>query len=647
MDRHPFSNARRLLAVCGLLGLAASAVTAADAAVIAATPNPVLGGGSGTTTILWDTQNGTTGQVWVAQDTNQEVLFAQGPSGSQTVTWIGPGHTYRFRLYAGTGHSTVLATTTVAAGARLWASPMPTTETTGVGTTAINWNTGGTGAGQVWVSVNGGPESLFGGGSVGSQAVNWISAGAMYEFTLYAGTAHAQELASIAVAMGPSIGASPNPVPAGGGPGATRIAWNTGLGAVGQVWVSVNGGPEGLFAQGGASSQSAPWIGRGNSYRFSLYAGTTHTVLLASTTVTGTAPFTLQLTPVVPGLSQPLFVTHAGDGSGRLHVVQKEGTIVSVTGSTLAPFLDIRSLVRSTGGEQGLLGLAFDPAYASNRRFYVNYTDLNGNTVIARYTAFPGGISADPSSAQAVLSIPQPFENHNGGWLGFGPDGYLYVAMGDGGSGGDPLGNAQNGNSLLGKILRIDVSSAQPYAIPPSNPFVGVAGMRAEIWSLGHRNPWRPSFDRADGTMLIADVGQNVYEEVNLERAENPGGNNYGWPRMEGAHCYPNATQACDQTGLVLPIAEYAHVSGAECSVTGGYVYRGSRIPFLKGYYLVGDFCSGKIWALQRQGDGTYARSDVLQTSRFNLSSFGEDEAGELYVTGLGDGVLYRISAMP
>jgi glucose/arabinose dehydrogenase len=649
MHRHALENARQLLVACGLSGLIiSSGVMVGEAAVITATPNPVLGGGRGGTTILWDTQDGTTGQVWVRQGGNPaEALFAQGPSGSQTAPWVGSGSTFEFRLYAGTAHSTLLATATVTTGARLWASPMLATETTGTGTTAINWSTGDAGAGQVWVSMNGGAEGLFGAGGVGSQAANWIQGGATYTFTLYAGTARARALASMEIARGPGITASPNPVPAVAGAGTTRIAWNTGTGAMGQVWVSMNGGPEALFAQGTTASQSASWISPGNTFRFALYDGTAHRDLLASTTVTGTAPFALQLAPVVTGLSQPLFATHARDGSGRLYVVQKEGTIVGVNGSSLAPFLDIRSLVNSTGGEQGLLGLAFDPGYATNRRFYVNYTDLGGDTVLARYAALPSGAGADPTSARVLLRVAQPFTNHNGGWLGFGPDGYLYVAMGDGGGTGDPLGNAQNGESLLGKILRIDVSSAQPYTIPATNPFVGVAGMRGEIWSLGHRNPWRPSFDRMDGAMLIADVGQNVYEEVNLERAENPGGSNYGWPRMEGLHCYPSSTQACNQTGLVLPIAEYPHVDGAECSITGGYVYRGARIPLLRGHYLFGDFCSGRIWALRRQADGLYTRTEILQTTSFNLSSFGEDEAGELYVTGFGDGVLYRVSAMP
>jgi glucose/arabinose dehydrogenase len=325
--------------------------------------------------------------------------------------------------------------------------------------------------------------------------------------------------------------------------------------------------------------------------------------------------------------------------------VERRGVIHSVAGTppTLATFLDITPLVGSGGSEQGLLGMAFHPRYVSNRHFYVNYTDTNGDTVVARYTVTDDRTRADPTTASVVLRIAQPASTHNGGLLLFGPDGYLYIGMGDGGGDSDLFGNAQNGQSLLGKVLRIDIDSAQPYAVPPDNPFVGVSGMRPEIWALGLRNPWRYSFDRATGDLYIADVGQAGYEEVNLQRASSRGGENYGWPRMEGMHCYPE-TAACDRTGLQLPIAAYTHSLG--CAVTGGYVYRGAAYPYLRGLYLFSDICSGRIWSLHQQADGSWLQTERLATS-IAVSSFGEDEAGELYITGYFNGTLYRIAATP
>ncbi|MGQ9765994.1 MAG: PQQ-dependent sugar dehydrogenase [Anaerolineae bacterium] len=354
----------------------------------------------------------------------------------------------------------------------------------------------------------------------------------------------------------------------------------------------------------------------------------------------------LALRPVVVGLRNPLYVTHAGDGSGRLFVVEQAGIIRVVADGRPAnvPFLDIRDRVGSNAPEQGLLGLAFAPDYPSSRYFYVNYTDRRGDTVISRFvvTADPG--VADPRSESLVLKIPQPAANHNGGMLLFGPDGYLWVGTGDGGAANDRFGNGQNPSTLLGKMLRLDVTSdrAVPYQVPADNPWVQAdwnsRDMRDEVWAVGLRNPWRYSFDRATGDLWIADVGQNLYEEVHYVPAGSPGGLNFGWPIMEGTHCFPE-TAACDHAGLEIPVVDYAH-AGNGCSITGGYVYRGAASPALAGIYLYGDYCSGKIWGLAREGDGW--RSALLLESGLNISSFGEDEAGELYVVDLRGGV-YRV----
>ena len=357
---------------------------------------------------------------------------------------------------------------------------------------------------------------------------------------------------------------------------------------------------------------------------------------------TGDLP-SLELELLADGFSNPVYLAHAGDGTGRLFVVEQPGVIrvLDPEGGPPreAPFLDIRAWVRF-GGERGLLGLAFHPQYAENGRFFVNYTrEPDGATVIAEYRASGDPNRADPQSERIILTIEQPFPNHNGGQLQFGPDGMLYIGMGDGGAAGDPLGHGQDLGTLLGALLRIDVDSATPYAIPDDNPFVGQTGARAEIWAYGLRNPWRFSFDRCNGRLLLADVGQNRWEEVDLIKK----GGNYGWNVMEGAHCFrPQA--GCRTEGLEMPIAEYDHSLG--CSITGGYVYRGTRIPRLIGRYLFGDFCSGRIWALtplvpDAQSADEWRMDDLLSTS-LSIGSFGEDEAGELYVLDLRGGV-YRL----
>jgi glucose/arabinose dehydrogenase len=300
------------------------------------------------------------------------------------------------------------------------------------------------------------------------------------------------------------------------------------------------------------------------------------------------------LQPVASGLERPVGIANAGDGSGRLFILEQVGRIRIVRDGELlsSPFLDISGRVGSSASEQGLLGLAFHPGYAENGLFFVNYTDQQGDTVVARFSVSADPNRADPASEAQILTLPQPAGNHNGGHLAFGPDGYLYVGTGDGGGAGDQYGNGQNGGTLLGAMLRLDVDGAQPYLIPAGNPFVDNPAVRDEIWALGLRNPWRYSFDRLTGDLYIADVGQNQYEEVNYQPADAPGGLNYGWPIMEGMHCFP-ADRDCARAGLTQPVVEYQHAQG--CSVTGGYVYRGQEFPALTGIYLFGDFCSGRI----------------------------------------------------
>jgi glucose/arabinose dehydrogenase len=346
----------------------------------------------------------------------------------------------------------------------------------------------------------------------------------------------------------------------------------------------------------------------------------------------------IRLTLAASGLTQPTDIQHAGDGSNRLFILQQDGRIRIFKNGTLLPnpFLDITSRVLA-GGERGLLGLAFAPEYPRKNYFYVNYTQLSGNTVIARYRTTSDPDIADPNSEAILLTINQPFSNHNGGQLRFGPDGFLYIGMGDGGSGGDPFNNAQNPGSLLGKILRIDVESdLAQIRIPPDNPFVNDASYQPAIWALGVRNPWRFSFDRATGDLWIADVGQDRAEEINFQPALSKGGENYGWNLMEGLRCYRSG---CNPEGLTLPVLEYSHAEG--CSVTGGQVYRGSGSPGLRGTYLYGDFCSGRIWGLRREG-GEWV-NELLLASNLSISTFGEDEAGEIYVADHARGEIYRV----
>ncbi len=351
------------------------------------------------------------------------------------------------------------------------------------------------------------------------------------------------------------------------------------------------------------------------------------------------------LLAIATSLAKPVAIAHAGDGSGRLFIVLQEGRIVIHDGQGVLPepFLDVRALV-SCCGEQGLLGLAFHPGYAGNGYFFVNYTDLTGATVIARYSVSASNPdSADPNSAVILLTIPQPFSNHNGGQLKFGPDGYLYIGMGDGGSGGDPQNNAQNLGTLLGKMLRIDVDGVPRYAVPPDNPFVTTPGARPEIWALGLRNPWRFTFDRATGDLFIGDVGQDRWEEISFQLAASQGGENFGWRLMEGTHCF-NPERAVTPARLPCPSSSTVTRSAAPsraATATGA-----GRSRSLHGTYLYADFCSGRLWGASQDGGGQWSTAELLDTA-LNISTFGEDEAGEIYLAHRPDdatGAVYRIT---
>ena len=361
--------------------------------------------------------------------------------------------------------------------------------------------------------------------------------------------------------------------------------------------------------------------------------------MLAGLLHAASASAQIQLVPVATGLVNPVFVTGARDSTRRLFIVEQAGTIrvMPIDGSAISLFLDIRSRVRS-GGEQGLLGLAFHPSYAINRRFFVYYTRaIDGAIVIAEYAASAANPEVADATERVLLTIPHPsFSNHNGGMVAFGPDGYLYIGVGDGGSGNDPPNNAQNKNALLGKLLRIDVdrqSGSLPYAIPLSNPFFGLIDGRDEIFAYGLRNPWRFAFDRLTNQLWLADVGQGDREEVNTPIQH---GGNYGWRVFEGSACTNVDRALCSPSNYLFPVFEYGH-TGGRCSITGGYVYRGSLNSLPAGLYVYGDFCSGEIFTW----NGTEQRL-VLDTS-LSISSFGEDDAGEIYVVGL-NGVVNRIA---
>ena len=361
------------------------------------------------------------------------------------------------------------------------------------------------------------------------------------------------------------------------------------------------------------------------------------------------SPSQVKLTQVIGGLTRPLYVTHAGDGSNRLFVVEQVGKIwVVEEGERQAqPFLDVFGLITATAherhSEQGLLGLAFHPDYQTNGQFYINYTDRAGDTVVSRYQVSPDNPNlADAGSAQIIFGIDQPYKSHNGGHIAFGPDGYLYISLGDGQWHSDLLGFGQNTLVLLGSILRIDVDGDLPYAIPADNPFAGDARGLDEIWAYGLRNVWRFSFDRHSGDLYLADVGQDEWEEVNFQPADSRGGENYGWNVWEGNHLFAGG-QAANYTA---PFFEYSHALG--CSVTGGYVYRGAAIADLRAVYLFGDYCSGRVWASWRDSQLQWHTSEFLDTA-LHITSFGEDERGELYIADYGgrpsSGRVYRLDS--
>lgn len=348
----------------------------------------------------------------------------------------------------------------------------------------------------------------------------------------------------------------------------------------------------------------------------------------------------LALELVTDQVVEPVYLTSPPGDDRRLFVLERAGRVrVILDGELLEePFLDITDQT-SSGGERGLLGLAFHPDFAARGVVFVHHTDLAGDTHVVRYTASSDDL-ADAASAETVLEVEQPYANHNGGQIAFGPDGYLYIGLGDGGSGGDPRGNGQDPTTLLGTILRIDVDGGTPYAVPADNPFAANADGAGEVWAYGLRNPWRFSFDRATGDLWIGDVGQARLEEISVQPAASAGGENFGWNVMEGTECFEADT--CDTDGLTPPVYEYDHDEG--CSVTGGYVYRGAAIPQLVGRYVFGDYCTGFIRTLRLQGGGAtdvVDLTDALGTVG-GLASFGEDAAGELYVVDIG-GAVYRV----
>jgi glucose/arabinose dehydrogenase len=384
----------------------------------------------------------------------------------------------------------------------------------------------------------------------------------------------------------------------------------------------------------------------------SLAAGVTLILLMVLAGFAAT-PVRAQGTPVWPTLvpvqltptfNEPMFITHAGDGSGRIFVVEKDGfiRIIASNGTVLAtPFLNIDPLVGSGGSEQGLLSMAFSPNYSTNGEFYVNYTNNSGDTVIARYSVSGDPNVADPGSAQIVLPIDQPQSNHNGGQIQFGPDGMLYIGMGDGGGAGDTANNAQTVNRLLGKMLRIDVETGNPvtYTIPADNPFVGQAGYREEIWHIGLRNPWRFSFDSQTGDMYIGDVGQGQWEEIDFQPASSEGGENWGWRCYEGDATY-NTAGCQPASAYDFPVHDYNH-SGGRCSVSGGYVYRGGVYPRMQGMYFFADYCSGETYGMQFFNNAWITQE--LYDFGGNPTTFGEDEAGNTYVATQG-GIVYRLT---
>ncbi len=355
----------------------------------------------------------------------------------------------------------------------------------------------------------------------------------------------------------------------------------------------------------------------------------------------------ISLTQYATGFSKPIDIKNCGDN--RLFIVEQRGEIYiikrinNVDSILPTPFIDISNLVNQTGNERGLLGLAFHPDYKDNGYFYVNYTrSSDGATRISRFSVSQADSNlADAGSELNLITVSQPYTNHNAGDLAFGPDGYLYFGLGDGGSADDPQNRSQNGQTLLGKMIRIDVDNGNPYSVPSGNPFVGNGAVLDEIWAIGVRNPWKISFDRCTGDLWIGDVGQDDWEEIDFEPAGDPGGHNYGWRCYEANHTF-NTSGCGPQGDYTFPVAEYANPS-IGCSVTGGYVYRGWKYGKLFGHYLFADYCSGRIWSTTPDGQGSWNTQEILNFNNFELASFGEDQHGELYMAGQGNGRIYKL----
>ena len=410
------------------------------------------------------------------------------------------------------------------------------------------------------------------------------------------------------------------------------------------VWGSLNPGVASVASTGDRTAQITAVAPGGTTIVASFGGGA------GSNTVVVSANPGVEL--VANGFTAPLYVTQPPADTSRLFVVEQGGRVMIVkNGTTLAtPFLDLTSLVLS-GGERGLLSIVFHPNYGNNGQFFVGYTDKpNGNIQVARYTVSGNPDVASAGSAQPVISINHStFGNHNGGQLVFGPDGFLYISVGDGGGANDQLGTGQDTTVLLAKLLRLDVNGVLPYVVPPSNPFVGRAPAKPEIWAYGLRNPWRVTFDRLTGDLYIADVGQNGREEVNVQSRLSTGGENYGWSIMEGSICF-GTIDPCNQTGLRLPVFDYPHSGGpiTGCSITGGYVYRGQKLPLLNSHYFFADYCSG--WVRSFRYVNGVAQNLTDYTPRFgtlrNITSFGQDSRGELYIVVQG-GSVYRIAPAP
>lgn len=378
---------------------------------------------------------------------------------------------------------------------------------------------------------------------------------------------------------------------------------------------------------------------------FLIVIGTVLTLYLTrkpstQTTITTQTTPSITLRQVATGFTQPTDISSTTSDE-KLYVAQQAGTIMRVTPNQpdIHVFMDITNKVTSSG-EMGLLGLAFHPNYEENGYIFVNYIDTNKNTVIARYHVV--GETVDPASEKILLQVEQPYSNHNGGDLAFGPDGYLYASLGDGGSAGDPGNNAQNLNSLLGKILRLDINTDRPYVVPADNPFVGREGVRPEIWAYGLRNPWRISFDAKTGGLYIADVGQGDLEEVDFQSADSKGGENYGWRCLEGTSDY-NLEGCTGVNTYTPPVVEYSHDDG-RCSITGGYVYRGSDQLALEGKYFYSDFCGKQLYYTE-QKDSSWQQDLAIKTD-FAISTFGVDSSGELYVADYNSGNIYRIEVI-